>query len=552
MTDASAPVPRRALVLSGGGIRFALHAGVLNEMRSWTTTDGQAWLNAFTTVVGTSAGALYAGLFAAGYDPGRIAMFAGLFRDAAFGNRLFDRNYRGFAAAYLKYDTSAVLGALRGDRILTLLETVLSKEARSSLTSVSPSEARRELERCWSAQAKKKRRMSAHDYYADQVTFADCPDLFLIGTNALTGQKVVFCRVGDRPAEEEREKRSFTQLDPPRMYLQTPAELDRRVGEAYAAMGQPVGHFIRVDQRAHWRFDHSVYGDQLPVALGVRASLSIPVIFEPLRVLRERAPGKTRHEDVFVDGGVDDGFSLEVAVDPEFGGAQDVFGIDLGNLGYRIPDHKAARNIPSLLMRTIDYMGDAVIDMERRSSSLSGARITVLNARSSNPAQLTDTNAIADLITEGQGIAKMLWTAVHPGAPSSSYGTIDVVRFFRPAPIRVVLSDAAVFDVEALKTSLAIESEQDMREDVAWWRILVPPPNTGWWFLILYVFAAVLGTLVLLAVDDAARQGATLFGVALPVLGLNAPLALVFGYAIVVLSRAVAYLVWLLDRDDEA
>ncbi len=552
MTDVVTARPRRALVLSGGGIRFAVHVGVLREMAAWRTTDGDGWINGFAAVVGTSAGALYAGLFAAGYDPERIAMFARLFADPALGNRLFDRNYRGFAAAYLKYDTGAALGAIRGDRILTLLETVFSKDARGRLLAVSPDAARKELDRCWSEQSRKKRRMSPRAYYADQVTFKDCPDLFLIGTNALTGQKTVFCHVGDRAAEEARDKRSFAQIDPGHAYLQGVSALDRRVAQGYMDLGQPTGDFIRVDQRAYWRFDPSIYGEQLPLALAVRGSISIPVIFEPLRLRRSRATGQKGHEDIFVDGGVDDGFSLEVAVDPEFGRADDVFGIDLGNLGYRMPDHKGVRNIASLLMRMTDYMGDAVIDMERQSTALRNARITVLNARSQNPAQLTDTNAIAALIAEGEQMARDLWACVHPGSAPSAYGTVDTSSFFQRPPIRVCLSDAAVFDGVSLKDSLAVESEQDVREHVSAWRIVLPPPQMGWWHAILYVFAAIFGTMVLLAVDDAGRQGATAFGMPVPAPGLNAPLALVFGYAVVVLTRAMAYVVWLLDRDVEA
>ncbi len=48
--------------------------------------------------------------------------------------------------------------------------------------------------------------------------------------------------------------------------------------------------FRRFENRVYRQFDQSLYGPQLPLALGVRASLSVPGIFEPARIRRRPDP----------------------------------------------------------------------------------------------------------------------------------------------------------------------------------------------------------------------------------------------------------------------
>jgi len=67
-----------AIVFSGGGIFFATHVGVMNAMSGWTML-GRPWLDSFQVLVGTSAGALYAALYASGLTPGQIALYARMF-----------------------------------------------------------------------------------------------------------------------------------------------------------------------------------------------------------------------------------------------------------------------------------------------------------------------------------------------------------------------------------------------------------------------------------------------------------------------------------------
>src|SRR5260370_28968456 len=87
-----------ALVLSGGGIRVATHIGVLGEMATWTLS-GKPWLERFNVFVGTSAGAVYAALFASGLTTKQIRTLVECFGDPSMPHLVFDWNFVGAAAA---------------------------------------------------------------------------------------------------------------------------------------------------------------------------------------------------------------------------------------------------------------------------------------------------------------------------------------------------------------------------------------------------------------------------------------------------------------------
>ena len=451
-TPEIAPSGRDALVFSGGGILFATHVGVMAELAHWTSC-GQPLLEHFPIVVGTSAGALYGALYASGLSPAQIAVYARFFTDPEIGPSLFDRNYAGAAAAFTRHDAAYALGAVRGIAIQTLLETVFSTEIHARLRDYDPVGAteadwrdlRKTLVGAW--QARRRRRRGA-DYYRDQLNFGHCTrELFLVAVNAYNGQKTVFAHrphQGEWEREKAEDEALYLASAPP--YLNAPGKVDLRAREEdLRKQGEDFRlQFRRFENRVYRGYNTELYGAQLPLALAVRASLSIPVVFEPLRLRRWHEPSETtRDEDLFIDGGVDDNFSISVAIDPLLGNARHVLGISLGNLGYRLPDANASENVAALLSRTTSYMGDAILDLVGVSRRLADHRVTVLNALPGLRSRLTDTNLIDDLVNDGTAIARDFWTTLHGTAYPSDGVDCQWPRLFARAPEQIYLSPTA-------------------------------------------------------------------------------------------------------------
>jgi len=443
--DTSSGPRRNAIVFSGGGIFFATHVGVMKEMSGWTMA-GENFLAQFPVLVGTSAGALYAALYASGLTPAQIALYARIFADPAIGPKLFDPNFAGAAAALVRHDPGYALGAVRGLAIQTLLETVFSREVHGQLKAFSADsdeqhqrQIRELLVRKWSERRGRRRDAT---YYADQLTFTDCTKaLFIISVNAYNGQKTVFAvrpHQGDWDRERQEDDELYQRNGPP--YLNAPQSSDLPSGGDYANL-----EFRRFEHRVYRGYDTELYGAQLPLALAVRASISIPVIFEPLRLRRWHKPGtRDEQEDLFIDGGVEDNFSLSVAVEPLLGNADKVLGIALGNLGYRIPDAAAAASIVALLSKTTSYMGDALIDLGAMRTELAGHRVAVVDAMASVRGRLTDTNRIGELIDDGAEIARDFWTVINAGRPyPGPTAVVDPATAFARDPQAVYLSAAA-------------------------------------------------------------------------------------------------------------
>lgn len=550
-------------------MRFATHVGVLEEMFRWNDrATGTPWLERFDVIVGTSAGALVGALYAAGYEPPFMARLARLFADHKFGRRLFDFNVGGLAASYLRSDSAAMLGGIRGRRLLTLLEALFSKNVRHDLQALGPNvDLGEELLRLWGAHKRLKRTSS--EFRDDQLTFADCRRrLFLIGTNALSGQKTVFCRfpAWDKGLNvDEFEELAFNATHPEQTYIGGLQPIRDAVKQVERELGLPDGKltFQRLPHRAYTQFDPNVYGNVLPIAVAVRASLSVQGLFEPVRIRRQPQDGAAR-EDLFVDGGIDDTFSLSVAVDRFFGAAGEVLGVSLGNLGYRLPDERAVDNVPNLLNRTTHYMGDAQLDFAQTSASLSGHPVTIINALSGNTASFTDTDAIAKLVDEGAEIARGFATAIDPAAPAPPARVpIDPSAVFQPGVQRVYLSPAARIDRDALKRALAARRMRGKHEDVRPWNV-VPPfpmidrgPDGRWrwrpvWLWILLSLAIFLlgggfGNLLVDVIDRArARPPAAPMSRRLTVIP---PIALRSGIATVIATRLVALYLWLANRE---
>ncbi|MGB8645372.1 MAG: patatin-like phospholipase family protein [Anaerolineae bacterium] len=459
---------RYGLVLSGGGMRIATHAGLVAEMADWTL-DGKSWLDQVQVLVGTSAGALYAALLAAGYTPGHIAAFAVLFAQPGLKEALFNFNYDKAAAAFLQHDLSYVRGIMSGFGVLTLMETTLSKSLRNYILTEYPDPSvigadeklRRRAAQAIAEQWKKRREGPRDDTYyqdPDLLTFADCAkELYLISVNAYTGQKTVFCRVGT-PEEAAAQDQRMAAASP-FIYInrdQADAALQKLSDKLNLA--RPL-NFKRYTNRVYRDFDTRLYGQpgqavpQLPLALAVRSSLSVPVVFEPSKIRRAPAPLKTgapihaQPYDLFLDGAVDDNFALSVAADPELGGCTDILGIFLGNLGYRLPDVNAVSNVATILLSTTGYMGDALQEWQALDQGLTDHRITIINALPQIDADITDTDKIPGLIDEARGMARQFWTRVHGAAdyPATRPVPLDKDMVFMPAAgQRVYLSQGAL------------------------------------------------------------------------------------------------------------
>ena len=452
-TNKPAPSGRDALVFSGGGIMFATHVGVIAEMERWTS-GGKRWLDNFGVVVGTSAGALYGALFASGLSPEQIALYARIFGDPEIGPSLFDRNLPGIGAAFIRHDGAYALGAVRGLAIQTLLETVFSHDVHTHLAGLDAAsvdatawnDVRAFLIEAWK---RRRARPRDKDYYTDQLTFADCKrELFVIAVNGYTGQKTILAKRpfhAEWPKEKAEDDAMYAATAPP--YLNAPGALEMQARQAeLAAAGEEMTlEFRRFTNRVYRAYDNELYGSQMPLALAVRASLSIPVIFEPVRIKRWQQPGSNKEqEDLFIDGGVEDNFSLSVAIDPLLGNARHALGISLGNLGYRLPDASAAASVVGLLNKTTGYMGDALLDLSGAPQALAGHRVMVINALAGVRAALTDTNLITELIAEGAAISRGFWRQLHGGAEyPGPQADCDWSAVFARDPKAIYLSDGA-------------------------------------------------------------------------------------------------------------
>lgn len=452
---------RSALVLSGGGIRLATHIGVLSEMDTWTAS-GRPWLERFNVFVGTSAGAIYSALFASGLTPKQIRTLVECFGNPDMPQIVFDWNFAGAAAALLRLDAREALGAIRGDGILALMETVMSKGLRPDLRSLLDAAALTNDSRPLRQFLKRNvdhRLTATHDlsYYRDQYTFEDTQAmgraLHIIGTNLYTGQKTVFCHLanpGDMNAAKEYDRWMSTasSFD----YFNDDENIGRTVGNAEMvreASGAPQlvdDTFQRFENRIYRRFDPLLYGEQLPLALAVRSSMCIPVLFEPARIKRRPMPGEASLSyDLFIDGGVDDNLSLSVAADPYLGNAREVLGVSLGNLGRRLPDSNATASGVTVLMKTTDFFGDAIADLQRVNTEYQSVPITILDALPGVQAKITDTQMIAKLVQDGEEIAKDFWMLLHSKAYPDGEVTVDPTAIFRePGSVRVSLSKAAM------------------------------------------------------------------------------------------------------------
>jgi hypothetical protein len=309
------------------------------------------------------------------------------------------------------------------------------------------------------------RRKSANrdaNYYRGQLNFQDVYrsgggiDLYLIGVNAFTGQKTVFCRLtSDESKWPEEDERMFEYSKP--NYL-NPDSMIRNMVQAREDELKAVDpgiklNFRRFENRVYRQFDPALYGQQFPIALAVRTSVSVPVVFAPPVMSRKVDPGspKMNEEDVFLDGGVDDNFSLSVAADPNMADCSHIFGIFLGNLGYRLPDQNALNSAASILLKSTDYLGDSILDGQRFNKHLLERHITIISAVTKKSGGVTDTKLVPDLIQEGSEIAQGFRNLVQGGTQTDAPHIIDSGKVFHADPGEYIyLSDAAITGADNL------------------------------------------------------------------------------------------------------
>lgn len=133
---------RTGLVLSGGGLKFAVHAGLYSRMEelpffsnektlpsSVTSSDPANFdmlSEAFDCVVGTSAGSLMAAVWACGLCAEDAARVALLFSRPDFQGMVLDPNWLGAGSFLLKGDPGYVKGLYRGEALQRTLEVFFS------------------------------------------------------------------------------------------------------------------------------------------------------------------------------------------------------------------------------------------------------------------------------------------------------------------------------------------------------------------------------------------------------------------------------------------
>lgn len=436
----------KGLVFSGGGIHFATHAGVMEELFN----KDAAGIQSFEAIVGTSAGSIYGALLAAGYTPKQVSLLSTILSQPPFGSTLFDADPGSFAAALLKYDLNYVKGAVKGWNLLSLFEAFLHRDTAQKLQQILHSDAdcaaaRPLLIDRYNVNLKAERTVA---YYAQQIHFGEIPkQLYIVSTNAYTGQNVVFTRVGTKEEELAREN----QLCFPTDYINSSNSIETAVQlQAIKVSSQPDNpehlHLRRFEHRVYWEFDRSLYGEQLPLSVAIRCSMSIPGVFEPYWVQKTLEKGETVL-DPFIDGGVTSNFAVSVAIHKALGNCQDVLGISLTNLGYRLPDPRVTDNAVSILLRSFDYSGDAILDLMREEADLDHKRFTIINAMSQLNIPLTGVSQLPLLINEGKKIAQDYWDTA-----TRFFGSEQIPEMFKnPGEMMIYLSDAATTGSDAFE-----------------------------------------------------------------------------------------------------
>lgn len=132
---------RTALVLSGGGLKFAVHAGLYSRMEELPffaedktlpassvqdPANFEVLSEAFDCVVGTSAGSLIATAWSCGLCAEDIGRISTLFSRPEFQSYILDPNWLGAGSFLLKGDPGYIKGLYRGEALQRTLEAIFS------------------------------------------------------------------------------------------------------------------------------------------------------------------------------------------------------------------------------------------------------------------------------------------------------------------------------------------------------------------------------------------------------------------------------------------
>lgn len=149
-------------------------------------------------------------------------------------------------------------------------------------------------------------------YYDGLLRFGDTSrQLFLLGVNAYTGQKTVFCRLDESEEVMDQIEGDMLRVQPFE-YINPQEELKETLRQQSLELDTKL-NLRRFEARIYRQFNRELYGPQFPISLAVRASTSFSLFFAPTRITR-RAENPARPEyDFFLDGGVDGNFALNVA-----------------------------------------------------------------------------------------------------------------------------------------------------------------------------------------------------------------------------------------------
>ncbi len=485
------PLNRRTgLVLSGGGLKFAVHAGIYERMETLPYFEGenqgrvQALSEAFDCTVGTSAGSLLAASIACGYCAEDVSRFARLFSKPAFMPYILDPNWLGLGSFLLSGDLRYLKGIYQGEAIQRTVEVFFShnlmrelgrlyreftarrqptdgddfdnalalvvrrlhslpreelpqslpvektKESAVANTqtgevlrfitfqdvnpgalvpfSLSPEEGQALAQSRYNlfAAHADDYRNTLQEYYGGRVAAgrpvigsADTvrPLLFIIGTDLVTGQKTIFANYNLFEKKLIYDKNRAVQPSVSYYYINPMGYLDT-LPDAITEELRPVNYLYKY----LWA--------GLPVAWGVRASLSIPGVFTP-SVIKYQDDQNVPRIDYFVDGGVTDNYALQVAADKYIGGCGRILGGNIGNLGPRVHDYNVG-SVIQVLLKTLYIEGDVIVDSNADNNLVDTAAVTTINElTTTGDVGISELAKIPALLQEGRQLADQFFAS---------------------------------------------------------------------------------------------------------------------------------------------